>query len=429
MSPQHAAAPSRTLLNKVPEVTVWFWLIKVLCTTVGETAADFLNADLGLGLTGTSIVTGLLLAIVLVLQLRAPAYVAGLYWATVTLVSVFGTLVTDNLTDNLGVPLQLSSVVFGIALAVVFLAWYRSEGTLSIHSIVTRRREAFYWLAIFVTFALGTATGDLMGQALSLGYVVSALVVIAVVAVIALGWRLGLHPVLSFWIIYVLTRPLGASLGDLLAQPADQGGLGIGTTITSIVFLVAILGAVVYLALSRVDVTDGDDRRPASTWEAEWDDSSGHGLLQTAVVVAVLLVLSGVGYVARENALAQDAVAQDAVAQDAGATSPTTAAPEGTPGAPVAGPNATLGDLSSFRTITADTLGLLQRGDQAGATARVTDLETAWDQAQGRLQARDSAAWHRVDDKVDTVLTTLRASSPDPAAENAALNDLLAALR
>jgi hypothetical protein len=117
------------------------------------------------------------------------------------------------------------------------------------------------------------------------------------------------------------------------------------------------------------------------------------------------------------------------VAQDAGATSPTTAAPEGTPGAPVAGPNATLGDLSSFRTITADTLGLLQRGDQAGATARVTDLETAWDQAQGRLQARDSAAWHRVDDKVDTVLTTLRASSPDPAAENAALNDLLAALR
>src|ERR1700712_3764571 len=141
MPPAHAASMSRTLLNKVPEVTIWFWLIKVLCTTVGETAADFLNADLGFGLTGTSIVTGLLLAIVLALQMRAPGYVPGLYWATVTLVSVFGTLVTDNLTDNLGVPLLASSVVFGIALAVVFVAWYRSEGTLSTHSIVTTRRE------------------------------------------------------------------------------------------------------------------------------------------------------------------------------------------------------------------------------------------------------------------------------------------------
>ncbi len=422
MAPQHAATTSRTLLNKVPEVTVWFWLIKVLCTTVGETAADFLNADLGLGLTGTSIVTGLLLAIVLALQMRAPEYVPGLYWATVTLVSVFGTLVTDNLTDNLGVPLQLSSAVFGIALAVVFVAWYRSEGTLSIHSIVTRRREAFYWLAIFVTFALGTATGDLMGQALSLGYVVSALVVIAVVAAIALGWRLGLHPVLSFWIIYVLTRPLGASLGDLLAQPVDQGGLGIGTTITSVVFLVAIVGAVVYLHLSRVDVIDGDDGRPVTPREADRDDSSRHGLLQTVVVIAVLLVLGAVGYVARVNALSQDAgpAADSATAAPAGAPA--------VPGAPATGPNATLGDLSSFRTITQDTLGLLQRGDQAGATSRVDDLESAWDQAQGRLQARDEAAWTRVDGKVDTVLTTLRASSPDPAAETRALNDLLAAL-
>src|SRR6195952_2258322 len=341
MPSQHAATRSRTLLNKVPEVTLWFWLIKVLCTTVGETAADFLNADLGFGLTGTSVLTGLLLAIVLAFQMRSGAYVPGLYWATVTLVSVFGTLVTDNLTDNLGVPLQLSSVVFGIALAVVFVAWYRAEGTLSIHSIVTRRRETFYWLAIFVTFALGTATGDLMGQALSLGYVVSALVVIAVVAAIALGWRLGLHPVLSFWIIYVLTRPLGSSLGDLLAQPVDQGGLGIGTTVTSVVFLVAIVGAVVYLQLSRVDVIDGADGRPVTTQGAGRDDSSRRGLLQTVVVVAVLLVLSGVGYAARASALAQAPAV----------TAPTAAAPgtPAVPGAPAPGPNATLGDLSSFR--------------------------------------------------------------------------------
>jgi hypothetical protein len=221
----------------------------------------------------------------------------------------------------------------------------------------------------------------------------------------------------------VLTRPLGASLGDLLAQPVDQGGLGIGTTVTSIVFLVAIVGAVVYLHLSRVDVIEGEDRRPVTTRQAERDDSSPRGLLQTVVVVAVLLVLGGVGYAARVNALAQDA---------GSAEPPAAAAPAGAPavpGVPAAGPNATLGDLSSFRTITQDTLGLLQRGDQAGATARVDDLETAWDQAQGRLQARDEAAWTRVDGKIDTVLTTLRPSSPDQAAETNALNDLLAALR
>ncbi|WP_018334354.1 hypothetical protein [Actinomycetospora chiangmaiensis] len=415
MSSPYAATAPRTMLNKVPEVTVWFWLIKVLCTTVGETAADFLNVDLGLGLTGTSVVTGVVLAILLALQLRAREYVPGLYWATVTLVSVFGTLVTDNLTDNLGVPLLLSSLVFGIALAVVFGAWYSAEGTLSIHAITNRRRETFYWLAIFVTFALGTATGDLMGQALSLGYVVSALVVLAVIAVVAIGWRLGLHPVLAFWIIYVLTRPLGASLGDLLAQPTDQGGLGIGTTVTSIVFLVAILGAVTYLQISRVDVIGDDAAAETGAVRAP----ARHGLLQTVVVVAVLLVLSAVGYVARVNALGADTAPTSAGA----------AAPGGAPGTAAAGgPNASLGDLSSFRTITADTRGLLQRGDQAGATNRVTDLETAWDQAQGRLQARDDAAWTRVDRKIDTVLKALRADNPDPRAETAALDDLLNAL-
>jgi uncharacterized membrane-anchored protein len=422
MPPAHAASTSRTLLNKVPEVTVYFWLIKVLCTTVGETAADFLNADLGFGLTGVSVVTGILLAIVLALQMRSCAYVPGLYWATVTLVSVFGTLVTDNLTDNLGVPLELSSVVFGAALAIVFVAWYRSEGTLSIHSIVTTRRETFYWLAIFVTFALGTATGDLMAQALSLGYVVSAVIVIAVVAVIAVGWRLGLHPVLSFWIIYVLTRPLGASLGDLLAQPTDQGGLGVGSTVTSIVFLVAIVGMVIYLSRSRVDVIDTRDGtvggRAVPAERDRREATARYGLVQTAVVVVVLLVLGGVGYTARLNALAQDT----------GSATPAAAAPGVTAPGVAAGPNAALGDLSSFRTITQDTLGLLQRGDQSGATSRVTDLETAWDQGQGRLQARDDAAWTRVDGKVDTVLKSLRASSPDPTAETTALNDLLAAL-
>ena len=407
------------MLNKVPEVTLWFWVIKVLCTTVGETAADFLDADLGFGLTGTSIVTGLVLAVVLGFQFRARQYVPGLYWASVTLVSVFGTLVTDNLTDNLGVPLLVSTVVFGVALAAVFTVWYHAEGTLSIHAVDNRRREAFYWLAVLVTFALGTAAGDLMAEALSLGYAVSALIVLAVVAVVAVGRRLGLHPVLAFWIIYVLTRPLGASLGDLLAQPAEQGGLGLGTTITSIVFLVAILGIVVFLTVSRVDVITEDDAVRTEPIER----GSRHGLLQTVVVVAVLLVLSGVGYSARLSALSQEAAAAPA------APVPAAAGVAPVPGTrPAAGPNAALGDLSSFRTITRDTLGLLESGDQAGATSRVADLETAWDQAQGRLKARDEAAWTRVDDRIDTVLTSLRASSPDPVAEKAALQALLTEL-
>src|SRR5580765_3288139 len=202
MSPPRAP---RVLLNKVPQLTIYFWVIKVLCTTVGETAADFLNVNLGFGLTGTSVVTGALLAVALIVQFRADRYTPGRYWTAVTLVSVFGTLVTDNLTDALGVPLELSTVVFGMLLAGAFGAWYAAERTLSIHSILTRRREGFYWTAILLTFALGTATGDLMAEVLGLGFLVAGIVVATIIAVIAVAWRSGLHPVLSFWIIYVLT--------------------------------------------------------------------------------------------------------------------------------------------------------------------------------------------------------------------------------
>src|SRR6185295_16324008 len=185
---------TRLLLSKVPEVTAYFWIIKVLCTTVGESAADFLNVNVNLGLTGTSVATGLLLVIVLAAQFAADRYTPVRYWSAVTLVSVFGTLVTDNLSDNHGVPLEVSTIVFGVFLAGTFAAWYRAEGTLSIHSILTRRREAFYWLAILVTFALGTAAGDLMAEVLGLGYLVSGVIVAAVIASTAVAWRLGLHP-------------------------------------------------------------------------------------------------------------------------------------------------------------------------------------------------------------------------------------------
>jgi uncharacterized membrane-anchored protein len=244
---------ARTLLNKVPQVTVFFWVIKILATTVGETAADFLSG-LGLGLVGTTIVMTLVFAVVLTVQFRSRRYVPAVYWLTVVLISVVGTLITDNLTDGLGVPLELSTTVFAVALALTFVAWYRAERTLSIHSIVTPRREGFYWLAILFTFALGTAVGDLVDEKFGLGYWPTALIVAVIIGVVAVSHLgFGANAVLTFWIAYVLTRPLGASLGDGFAQAHSDGGLGLGTTWTSALFLVTILAVVVYLAVSRRD--------------------------------------------------------------------------------------------------------------------------------------------------------------------------------
>ncbi|MFC9848935.1 hypothetical protein [Streptomyces sp. NPDC127595] len=249
--------------NKVPEVTAYFWIIKVLCTTVGETAADLLNEKLGLGLTGVSLLMSALLAVVLVVQFRTKAYRPGVYWSAVALISVVGTLISDNLTDNLGVPLTTSTTVFAVALAVVFVAWYRSERTLSIHSIDTPRRESFYWLAVLFTFALGTAAGDLVAERMALGYWVSAVLFgLAIAAVALVHFAFGLNAVWSFWIAYVLTRPLGASMGDYLSQPTADGGLGLGTVITSVLFLAVILGLVVFLSVTRKDVAGPDRLTP-----------------------------------------------------------------------------------------------------------------------------------------------------------------------
>jgi uncharacterized membrane-anchored protein len=405
--------PSRTFLNKVPEVTLYFWLIKVLCTTVGETAADFLNVDLGFGLTGVSAVTGVLLAVALVFQFRAKRYVAGLYWLTVAIVSVFGTLVTDNLTDNVGLPLEASTIVFGVLLAATFGVWYASEKTLSIHSIITRRRETFYWLAILFTFALGTATGDLMAEVLGLGYLVTGAIVVALVAVTAIAWRLGLHPVLAFWFIYVLTRPLGASLGDYLSQPSSLGGLGLGATMTSLIFVAAIVVTVVYLSATKADVISGEAATPV-------DEPVRGGAWQTAVFLVVILVAGGVGYVLRTSALQDDTSTQVPVALQP--------VPGGGPAQPVPVHTSPLGDLSTFRTITQDTLNRLNGGDQGGATSRVDDLEIQWDNSEARLKPKDKAEWTNVDGKIDKVLRELRAASPDKAGEKDALTALLATL-
>ncbi|WAC51420.1 hypothetical protein [Frigoribacterium sp. SL97] len=240
-----------SLLNKVPEVTTAFWVVKVLCTTVGETFADFLNDGLGLGLTVTSVVMTALLVVALVLQFRTRRYVPWVYWLTVVLISVVGTLLTDTLTDSLGVSLWTSTIVFSVALAVLFGVWYSVERTLSVHDITTRRREGFYWATILVTFALGTAVGDLLGEQLALGYLPSVFVFAGVIALVALAHRfLGLGAVVAFWSAYVLTRPLGASLGDLLSQDRSDGGLGLGPTATSLVFLVAIAGVVGAMTVS-----------------------------------------------------------------------------------------------------------------------------------------------------------------------------------
>src|SRR5436305_9104283 len=210
---------ARKMLNKVPEVTVYFWLIKVLCTTVGETAADFLNDNLGFGLTNTSLLTSAVLIAVLVVQFRKTRYVPGVYWLAVVLISVVGTLISDNLTDNFGVSLVTTTVAFSIALAATFSVWYWKERTLSIHTIFTTRREGFYWLAILFTFALGTSAGDLTAEKLNVGYFNSVLLFGAMIAIVALAhFRFGLNAILAFWVAYVLTRPLGASIGDWMSQ-------------------------------------------------------------------------------------------------------------------------------------------------------------------------------------------------------------------
>jgi len=245
------------MLNKVPEITIWFWVIKIMCTTVGETAADYLNINLGFGLNNTTYVTGALLAVLLLVQIRLRRYVPVAYWAVVVVISVFGTLITDNLTDAKNVPLTTTTAVFTAILLVVFAIWYAVERTLSIHSIVTVRREAFYWLAILFTFALGTAAGDLLAEKASLGYAVSIAIfggAIALVAIAHYGFKV--NAVLTFWLAYILTRPLGASIGDELSQRSHKyGGLGLGTTGTSYIFLGCIAVLIAYLTITKRDQT------------------------------------------------------------------------------------------------------------------------------------------------------------------------------
>lgn len=396
------------MLNKVPAITLFFWIIKVLCTTVGETASDFLNVNLNLGLTGTSVVMGVLLLIALFIQIQTRKYIPVIYWLTVVLISIFGTLVTDNLTDSMGVRLEVSTILFSVLLAITFAVWYAKEKTLSIHSIFTTQREIFYWVAILFTFALGTASGDLMAESLGLGYFTTGVIVCVVIAIFAIAWKLGLNSILAFWLIYIMTRPLGASLGDYLSQSREHGGLGLGATATSAIFILAIIVTVVFLVMTKRDVITNPEV------DEEADEKGRYGIIQVAAVAVLLVMASVGGYYWRQHAL--QTRPQNEVTGSTGSTT--------TANAPVS----PLGEFSSFKTITQDCLNLVNKGDLAGAKNRVADLEYEWDNAQARLKPMNPTRWTETDAAIDKVLRELRSTNPNTQSCKSALEALLVVL-
>ncbi|WP_369241217.1 hypothetical protein AB5J56_41935 [Streptomyces sp. R21] len=243
--------PVHRMANKVPEVTVYFWIIKVLTTGMGETASDLLARLLGP--VPAVALGGLALAASLAVQFALRRYVAWAYWTAVVMVSVFGTMAADVLHVGLGVPYTVSTPAFLTVLAAVFVLWYASERTLSVHTIRTRRREAFYWAAVLATFALGTAAGDLTAT-VGFGYLGSVVLFAAAICVPALAHRLGaLNAVTAFWTAYVITRPLGSSLADWMALGHTRGGLGLGLAPVTLAWTAAIIGFVGYLAASQRD--------------------------------------------------------------------------------------------------------------------------------------------------------------------------------
>src|SRR4051812_20215949 len=412
-----AVKPVRVLLSKVPEVTVWFWVIKILCTTVGESFADWINMTLGVGLTQTSVIFTVVLVAVLGWQLSLNRYVPFVYWLTVVVLSVTGTLYTDILTDNLGVALASSTSIFAAILAIVFGVWFARERTLSIHSIVTRPRESFYWLAVLVTFALGTAAGDWILELAGWGPGTSVLLPAGLIVAIVIGWRLGANAVLSFWLAYILTRPLGANLGDWLGFPQDQQGLGLGVALTSVIFLTAILAIVLYLTRTRADVieqTDQNRQRTATKNAARERIMLSYYTVVTIATGALLAWAAG-----------QPHATATASENESGGSSVTATLPPGQS----ATANFPPAEIAKFRAIAADTLAQVRAGNQSGATARIKDLETAWDDDQATLQPLDDTAWTVLDGQIDSILTAVRASNPDPATETQTLTALLTSLK
>jgi uncharacterized membrane-anchored protein len=389
---------SKILLSKVPEVTIFFWIIKVFCTTVGETFSDFLNINLGLGLTLTTSIMGIAFIVVLYLQFRATKYVSGIYWLTVVLISVFGTLVTDNLTDGMGVPLELSTVVFSVLLGLTFLFWYLSEKTLSIHSIYTRKREAFYWFTVLFTFALGTAVGDLYSEQLGLGYLHTGIIVAIIIACAFLAWKfLKLDAVLAFWVAYIFTRPLGASLGDYLSQPKEYGGLGLGATVTSVIFLIPILAIIIFLAVTKCDTMPKSETvAPKQT-----NGTKKNVLAQTIAVLCIFLAVGIGGYVWCSNNIAPQ---------------------------PGSSQTTLKGQLTNFITIENDMLNFVNSNNFTSAQTRADDLEHDWDTSEPQLKKIDKTTWTQIDGTIDGVLAAVRSKNPDASKCKSALDNSLSIL-
>lgn len=398
-----SAGRAERFLNKVPVVTATFWLIKILSTTIGETFADFLAVQVGLGTSLTGLAMLVVLAVTMTAQLRARQYVPWLYWLTVVEVSIVGTQITDLFTDQLGVSLYLSTAVFAVLLALVFVIWWQQERTLAITAIDTPKRERFYWAAILVTFALGTAGGDLANEALSLGFRTGSLIFAGLILLVWVLNRTGMNGVTAFWIAYVLTRPLGASLGDLLTQDPSYGGVGLGAGLTSVIFLAVI---VVLVAREQVNVNrhgvldKGDAPAVHPHRDYAWAAGGALGVVLAAVALTSLTANSSV------------------------ATPVPEVVPNSSSGAATIETDATspLGDLRGFVTIVNDMRAKLKAGDFATVTARAKDLEVAWDSKEAAIKPASPDDWHQLDGAIDGLLTSVRANSPSVAAIESAIS-------
>lgn len=409
------------MLNKVPEVTIWFWVIKILCTTVGESFADWINMKLGVGLVNTAWIFTAVFVVVLAVQLRLKRYVPFPYWLTVVVVSVTGTLYTDILTDQLNVPLWISSAVFSVLLAVVFGVWWLRERTLSIHAVTTLPRESFYWLTVLVTFALGTATGDWTLELTGWSPGVSVLLPLGLIAAITVLRKYGANPVLSFWLAYILTRPLGANIGDWLAapkvaQPGEPTGLALGTFTTSLIFLGLILATVVYLTVTRSDVTE--------TYEAAHAEPVTGDLRKERVGLAGFGVLA-----AATAALLIWAHGQPHVgpAPETDATSTVKLAPG------QAVKKFPPKKVDALKALASTALKDAQSGNAKGAHAATQSLRDLWDADQASLQPLDNTGWTFLDAQMDLVLKTFGIDHPNPpespAHQEAELKTLLTDMR
>jgi uncharacterized membrane-anchored protein len=260
-NPERKTLASKLAPAKVPEIIAFFWLVKVATTGMGETTSDWLNGILGPAIAVPLMLVGLWMA--LRLQFGRDRYVAWNYWLVVVMVAVFGTSAADALHVVLGIPYLISTSFYLVVLAIVFGTWYASEKTLSIHSIYTTRREVFYWASVLATFALGTAAGDMTAMTLHLGYSASAILFAVLIAIPAIGWRyFGMNEILAFWLAYILTRPLGASIADWMAVEPHRGGLGLGAGGVSIGLTFIVIGLIRYLSVSRIDVREEEHPPP-----------------------------------------------------------------------------------------------------------------------------------------------------------------------